>query len=1040
MTAQDSINNMNKNNMSLIYNPEEINDTNLEGRGFFRVKWEIASGTEGYKGLILYNDDKEIAQIQQGQGIDALANIKVTVTRNYDNQIICIGEKTLEFKDPSTIITRMMNEPLYEILVNAGLIEETISEETGERFGKMNKQQASEIRMTDLVVNGKSIFEGNTKLVKFTEFEWFKNSYLGKIPSESDAEITTVKNMFKGCTALKEITLSDNFVYADSGMFEGCISLEHIYGASEGSTDENGNPIYTSLNLIHVGDKFAENCINLKTCNLSFPTTYIGLNAFKNCSSLELFNIPQNKDLEIIYDKSNTPFSGCKNIIFTGANYENPGDVKYCVKKDSINNNLEQENIKGALYKINDDNTLSLLHMSKNTLMIDIPTDKTVYALAYSMESRTEDNVIVPENVIFNGEKIFSGSIGKRIELKNIIGNSISDYLFEETNYNGNYIFAKEETVIPKRCFKSSVGFSKIIIPEGIETILEGAFYSVGTLNEIILPSTIKSISGQVFWLTNLKSITFKSETPPKIQNDLLYNNIIDAAYIYPEYYHTYKEWDWNDHKENINSNETPENLNQSLNLIKPFITPLYLYNQGYIRIIKDGNYLISNNENIITVGGIEVTQENDYMKYTSSEINTDLNVYLNGEIIGQIRSDYTTLYLGNNSSLFTGDGYNFRYGVYDETIKSEMEKNGWFYDSRFEGIRSYRDLGSGVETELLINIPYSKEIEYIYGLHSENPNNNKGFNYIKDLNNNLLFINTTIGYELKSNIYFSEGIYKFGFKSSGTQTSIHGTVINEIGESIYSDPELPAVSMIDEGEQMIKILKVNLNAPVEIPNNVYVTVTDIKAHTYRKYWNGETLNFVVPSNEMFKVTATSFITENGKEYLLEQEFFAEDNIINLNYISKNGIELKDNILAVYDYNTDWYLNINRLTGVWSENQNLISNVTINEILSSDANGLENTKKIAEIESGIFSQALEYKGFENGIIGYIPSYVEIELFSEKLFEINNYLLSKGKNEISLNNIWTSEAFDENNAWNSDGEIISKNTHLNYYIFGKKIRY
>ena len=1030
VTAQDSINNMNKNNMSLTYNPEEINDINLEGRGFFSVKWEIASGTEGYKGLILYNDDKEVAQIQQGQGIDALANIKVTVTRNYDNQIICVGEKTLEFKDPSTIITRMMNEPLYEILVEHGLIEETVNEETGERFGKMNKQQASEIRMTDLVVDGKSIFEGNKKLTKFTEFEWFKNSYLGKIPSDSDVEITTVKNMFKGCTSLKEITLPDNFVYADSSMFEGCTSLESIYGASEGNTDENGNPIYTSLNLIHVGDNFAYNCKKLKTCNLSYPTEYIGSNAFSKCESLEKFNIPANTKLKIEYGKSDNPFTECKNIIFTGADYENPGDVKYCVKNDSTNNNIEQENVKGALYKINDDNTLSLIHMSKNTLMTDIPTDKTVYALAYSMEYRTEKNVVVPKNIIFNGEYIFNYSEGNSIILNSKITTIEttqygSDYLFNRCNYGNNYQFADNETLIPQGCFQYAVNMNSFILPEGIVKIGINAFYNNSGLKEITLPSTLTEIDHSAFWLcNNLNIIKFNGVTPPSIHEDDFFNVRLHNIYVKPEYYGNYK--------------------NNLMYLIRPFLCPSYLYNEGYVRIIKDGNYLISDTENIITVGGLEVIQENDYMKYISSEINTDLNIYLNGEVIGQVRDRYTTIYLGDNSSLFTGDGYNFRYGVYDENIKTEMENNGWFYDSRFEGIRSKQDLpnSSGISTECDFYIPKMKykNVNIQWGMYSYTYYNDV-YGYIKDKNNNLLLNKVNIGYNFNETIMITSDTVKFGFvRNSTIRTGIDGIIINEIGESIYSDPELPAVSMTNDEEQMVKLLKVYLIAPVEIPNNVYVTVTDNKAHTYRKYWNGETLYFVLPANEIFKVTATNFITENGKEYLLEQEFIVEDEIINLNYISKNGIELKDNILAVYDYNTDWYLNINKLTGVWSENQNLISNVTVDEILSSDANGLENTKKITEIEDGIFSQALEYKGFGENIIGYIPSYTEIELFSEKLFEINDYLLSKGKEKISLNNIWTSEAFDENNAWNSDGEIISKNTPLNYYIFGRKIRY
>ena len=43
--------------------------------------------------------------------------------------------------------------------------------------------------------------------------------------------------------------------------------------------------------------------------------------------------------------------------------------------------------------------------------------------------------------------------------------------------------------------------------------------------------------------------------------------------------------------------------------------------------------------------------------------------------------------------------------------------------------------------------------------------------------------------------------------------------------------------------------------------------MTDGKAHTYRKYWNGEPLTFVIPNGFDFTATASGFITEEGKAY-----------------------------------------------------------------------------------------------------------------------------------------------------------------------------
>jgi hypothetical protein len=233
-------------------------------------------------------------------------------------------------------------------------------------------------------------------------------------------------------------------------------------------------------------------------------------------------------------------------------------------------------------------------------------------------------------------------------------------------------------------------------------------------------------------------------------------------------------------------------------------------------------------------------------------------------------------------------------------------------------------------------------------------------------------------------------------------------------------------------------MVTVTLNAPVEIPNSVYVTITDGKAHTYRKFWNGEPLVFVLPNRNDFVAFATNFVTETGKLYVSSKKNKLTDNV-EITFTGKDGIELVNNILGVYTNDCDWYVNVNKLTGSWSSSSNDIESVVVDEIIMSDADGFENTKNIAEVEpESIFAQANKFNKFENGVVGYIPSYVELELFKTNLDEINRFLVTNGKPEISLDNVWVSEASDTDNAWTSAGEVMPKNSSLNYYIFGKRI--
>ena len=1014
-TLQDSYNNKIPNEVSLLYTPEVINNVEFEGRGYFNVNWEMIEGSNNYEySVVLIDSDKEVAKIQAPNGFDGVVKVKVTVTRIFDNKKICDSLKEIEFTNPDTIITKMSNPEIYQILVDAGVINE---DETG--FGKLTKTEAAVLDMSDMVnENGVSIFKGHAEIKSFIEFQYFNNPYMGQMPQSGIERTLTPDEMFAGCTNLTEISFSSNFAYTANNMFKGCTNLQHIYGPMV-EEDAYGNPIYTTLSFVHVGENFASGCTKLKTCILSASTKHIGKNAFNNCGSLENFQIPTGSDMEIIYDTSSNPFSNCGNIVFNGYEYDGYYDgetqAKYQVKN-------------GSCYEIIDDNTIRLIHMGKNSLVSEIPTDKIVYACAYSMESRSgevEPDIVVPSNVIFDGNRIFNNSYGNSIKLESVIGeinaNKVS-YLFANTSYKGNYTFAQGETVIPKNCFEGSKDFEEFIIPEGVKIIYSNAFYGSGNLNKIICPSTLQQIDTLCFWLTKVTNIVFKGENPPVLPNDMFYGILPEAIYVYPEYY---------------------ENFKNGINpLYSPFVTPIKLYNEGYVRIIKDGDILFTDDDNIVKVGGLYVTQVDDYMMYVTEENISDLNVYLNDSIVGKINDKYTTIYLGDNSSLFTGDGYNFRYGVYDESIQSELNEKGWFYDARFEGIRSNPNIDDNSNTEIEINLnnALNGSIPVEYGMYNTSTQINNSYGYFKDSKNNILLKNTSIGYNMNYDININDNKLLIGFYSSVTKTGINGIILNEIGTSIYSDPILNPINTLSiENDMKIKNLTVNLLASHEIPNSVYITVTDNKAHTYRKLWENQPISFLLPDGHDFVVYASNFITENGKEYFISNKTLVEDEIIYLSYETKSGIEIKNNILGYYTNETDWYVNLELLSGEWGDVD--VPEVSTSEILLSDSDGMTNTEIISKINTNsIFEKSINFDKFENGIKGYIPSYIELEIFSQYLPEINSFLLNKGKTLLNFEKVWISESFDETNAWCSDSNIYPKTNILNYYIFGKKITF
>ena len=1012
-SEKDSYNNKTPNALTAVYRPSTINDLNLEGRGNFSVSWSMLSGSTDYQNkLVLLDSNKEIAYIQAEQGFDGTVVVEVVVTRNYDNKELCRSTKEIEFTNPDTIITKFSNEKLYTVLVNNGII---VEDESG--FGKMTKLEAAMLTMEDIIKNGKSIFAG-TNIESFLEFQYFSNSFMGQMPKDGVDAIVTPDGLFKDCKYLKEISFSSNFKYTANDMFNGCTRLEYIYGPQTNSVDENGKPVYASLSFEYIGNNFAYRCSALKQCMLSPATLHIGSQAFYECQNLGEFRMPNDQSLNLVYNTNYTPFAGCKNIYFTGANYDDAtATAKYRIKN-------------GACYEIRNDGTLGLLHLGKDTLMSDIPSDKTVYAYPYSMEYRTETNLVVPDNVVFDGYGIFSNSKGDSVTLNQLLSGMIASGLFEETQFK-KYNFAAGETLIPSDCFRDITysGIASLTLPEGITTIGTNAFRDCRGLVELILPTTMETISSNAFWTaSNLKTVFFKSATLPSFDaepTDGTFRGVmLKDIYVLPEYYETY--------------------ANTISNLYKPHLKPKYAYAEGYIRVVKDGSIIFSDESNVIKVGNVDViVGDNDYMKYTT-DTNTLPVITLNGEEIGYVKEKYTTIYIGDNSSLYSGDGYDFTHGVYDAEVLSAMNTAKWSYDKQFGGIRSQLQVNSGFKTAM--SFPLSKvnntNFDVEYGIFTVAASEAV---FIDSNNTELLKVNGRASELHKiANFDTSGNVLKVQYtKGQTTASGIDGIVINKIGNPIFTEPSLTPVSMMSaDGEiSNVNMITVNLVAEQNIPNNVVVTVSDGFAHTYRQTWNGSPLIFVVPKNFTFNVSATDFITESGKTFELENEIMGVTNgNVELSFKTNMSAELNDNVLCWRTPYTDYYISLERHTEVWSTVNNTIENICTDEILLSDTDGLVNTQTIYNLEqtNSMFRNALETTVFGKGIKGYIPSYIELSILSAELPRINEYLLSNGKEPLDITDCWVSEMFDAENAWTSDGIYKSKSEFANYYIFGKRI--
>lgn len=967
-----------------------INESSTLGdvNGIMEYEWELTGDAttieNGRPYLEITKRDGNKCTLTLNKYYDGTASLGVKVIRKYDGQVLFTANQTklgLVIADPSTLLTPTRNPEVYNIFLNAGLVPEG-----REKIVKDDAMRFTESQLSNL-------FKGHSEIKSFDEFQYFTG-----ILNISD-------DMFNGCSGMTSIMLPTGVITIGNYAFNGCSSLKSI----------------KADNVNTIGNSAFNGCSKMTTALFSDKLEKIGSEAFASCKVLTDFKVSNSLN-SLSYTTAATPFKDCPNITFTG------GNDMFKVHD-------------GSLYHMNDNGSATLIHMGKSSsfsIMLNVPV---IYAAAYSMEHRTENDIVVPDNIVFNGQYIFASSTGNSITLTSLISNMLScDYLFTKTSYK-KYNFVSNEVNIPAQCFNSS-NITSFNVPEGIKNVGVGAFYGCTSLKNITFPQSLEYIGENAMWLcSNMTEIYFKGATAPRMSDTDLFNVMLNGIYVYPEYYEAFK-------------NGLPS-------VFGPFTTPWYLFEEGYVRIIKDGQIMFygSENEEItnITIGNeLNPVQMSDgYLKYNNS--NTSLRsreVRVNGELVGEVLDRYTTIYLGDNSLLYSGDGIDFSRGLNAQMLANAWPNgnpDNWYYDARFKGLRS-KTITNGQTTSLMFSLPsYANkpmDVKYTHlTLTSQSYatfNNSNGVELLslisgstvngeKTANNIISAITSFTTNDGKLNVKYT--------KKGGIKSGIDGIVIHSMGNVVYSDPEIQTMMLDLDDEPKNYILNVSLNADIEIPNDVVINVTDNKSVEFNKLWNGNMVSFILPKGKEYEVSVSSFITERGKYYKAPQKQVINSSCnITFDFETETGIFVKDNILTFKTSDTDYMIYLNRYNGIWGNEGKDLSGISNENIFEVETDGFSNTKYLLNVDNvnEMFYIAYNTNVFGDKVKGYIPSFIEMSVISENINEINKVLGNYGKSPLFINDCWVSDAYDNENAWTSDGEITNIKNVKYFYVFGKRI--
>ena len=327
-------------------------------------------------------------------------------------------------------------------------------------FAKEHEIEYEECLYKDLKAKSGSKSKENKKIENSTEEFVIENGTLLKYNGNGGnvqipSHVTNIgDSSFRGCKALKSITMPDTLTSIGRWAFSGCENLDFVT---------------LSSNLVSIDDFAFYNCCALNKIVLPNTLTAIGEHVFSGCSGFTTIDIPSS-----VVKISGCSFGGCGNI-----------------KDINVDeNNRYYKSVDGVLY-------------SKNgTILYKYPAGKA------------NTNFVIPSEVRHIGENAFGGCQNLlNITIPNAV-EDIGDAAFYGCSNLQEIVLPGGLSSIENSMFGGCEHLAQIVIPKDVSSIGENAFSNCKSLKQIILPDKITSIGDEAFsWCTSLEHI----DMPPKI-------------------------------------------------------------------------------------------------------------------------------------------------------------------------------------------------------------------------------------------------------------------------------------------------------------------------------------------------------------------------------------------------------------------------------------------------------------------------------------------------------------------------------------------
>jgi len=340
--------------------------------------------------------------------------------------------------------------------------------------------------------------------------------------------LTTIKSgVFGGCSGLTTITIPyGNDISNGSNIFVGCTKLKTII-IPDGLTSiknyafnafpANVTTFKIPASVKSIGDRAFANCTGIESISIPDSVSTIGAYAFSGCSGLKSVIIPNAVTNLGIYS-----FQNCSNLsaltLPTALSGINEGVFSGCSKLISVNFPESLVSLGKSAFSGCTALVLSTIPSAINSI------GESCFSACVGLKS-----IAIPSSVSVINNSVFSGCTGlASVQLPTSIksiGNqafsgcnaltSISIPANTNINYNafqnckGLVTATTPYTYNSGNVFEGCLHLKTIVIPSGMSSIKDYAFYHCNSVDSIYIPNSVYTIGNSAFYgCSNLKKLS----------------------------------------------------------------------------------------------------------------------------------------------------------------------------------------------------------------------------------------------------------------------------------------------------------------------------------------------------------------------------------------------------------------------------------------------------------------------------------------------------------------------------------------------------